>query len=370
MTADLQYSLTLIAAGALVACACALVGVFLVLRRMALVGDAISHAILPGLALGFMLTASRNSLAMTLGAMAVGLAAVWLIEVLLRSRRVGEDASIAIVFPALFAVGVLLMERYAHYVDLDPDCVIYGDIEFVPLDLLTVGGVAIGPKALWVLGAVTLVNLAFVLLCYKELKVCTFDPMLAESLGFRPARMHYLLMTAVAVTTVAAFESVGAILVIAFLIAPAAAAYLLTERLPIMLVLSASLGTAAAAAGYLVAREEILDCSVSGAMASMTGAIFTAVWLMAPRHGLAATLWRRRKLRRRFAADLLLLHLHKAGTAGLAPLPAGAAPGAGLPHRLLRDLRERGLIEDEGNAPRLTEAGRSAAVALRQGGEK
>ena len=155
-----------------------------------MVGDAISHAILPGLAMAFALAHTRNSLVMMLGAGVAGLLTVWLVELLYRSRRVYEDTSIAIVFPALFAVGVILMERYAHYVDLDPDCVIFGDIEFAPFDDVYLGGVWLGPKAVLVLGLVTLLNLGLVLLFYKELKLCTFDPALGEALGFRPTRMH------------------------------------------------------------------------------------------------------------------------------------------------------------------------------------
>lgn len=294
MSLDTYYSLVVVSCGVLVATACALLSPFLVLRRMSLVGDAISHAILPGLALGFILTQSRQSLAMTVGAAGAGLATVWLIELLLKSRRVNADTAVALVFPTLFALGVVLMERYAHYVDLDPECVIYGDVEFAPFDQWSLAGVPLGPRPLWILGGVTLVNLLLVFVFYKELKLTTFDPGLGDALGFHSAWMHYLLMTAVALTCVAAFESVGAILVVAFLIIPAATATLITQRLSAMIHCAVLVGVLAAVAGYGLAREELLDCSVAGGMATMAGLIFLVVWIVAPRGGLVAQFRRRR----------------------------------------------------------------------------
>jgi len=264
-------------AGAFVGAACALVGSFLVLRRMALLGDAVSHAVLPGIVIAFLVTGSRSSLPMLLGAGALGLATVLLVELFNRSRRLREDASIGVVFPALFSVGVILISRYASQVDLDLDCVLYGEIAYVPLDVLVLAGKALGPKALWVNGALLLVDLLFVLLLYKELKISTFDAGLAAALGFSPALLHYLLMGAVSVTVVGAFESVGAILVVAMLVVPPAAAYLLTERLSHMLALAAALGAASAVAGYGLARW--WDCSIAGAMALVTGVFFLAAFL-------------------------------------------------------------------------------------------
>jgi len=285
---------------------------------------------------------------------------------LYRSRRVYEDTSIAIVFPALFALGVVLMERYAHYVDLDPDCVIYGDIEYVPLDHAVIGGVHLGPRALWRLGIMTLLNLGFVVLCYKELKLCTFDAGLAEALGYRPKRVHYLLMSLVSVTTVMAFESVGAILVVAFLIVPAAAAYLLTDRLSLMLVLAVLVGVVSSTTGYFMAREEVLDCSVSGAMASMAGVWFVVVWLAAPKHGLLATLLRRRRLRRQFAGDLLLIHLQKVGTLQEADTLSRRRLGWNphYNHAIVQDLARRGLVSSRQGELALTAAGEAVVEGL------
>jgi manganese/zinc/iron transport system permease protein len=299
-----EQGLWITVTGMLVAAACALPGTFLVLRRMSLIGDAISHAVLPGIVIAFLAGQTRHPLAMLAGAAAAGLLTVWLVEVLHRSRLVNEDTAVAVVFPTLFALGVLLIARYARYVDLDTDCVLYGAIEQVPQTYLRNDAPWLGPEAVWVLGPVLLVNLAVVVLCYKELKVTTFDPALAQTLGIPPALFHYLLMVLVAVTTVAAFQAVGAILVVAFLIIPPATAYLLTDRLSVLLPLAVLLGMAAAAAGYPVAQR--LNCTTGGVMASLTGLVFLAVWLVAPRYGLLATLGRRWRQRRAVRAGKLV----------------------------------------------------------------
>jgi manganese/zinc/iron transport system permease protein len=335
---------------------------------MSLIGDAISHAVLPGIALGFAVTHSRHSFVMLVGAIIAGLLTVWLVESLHRSRRVYEDAAIAIVFPALFALGVVVLDRFPH-VDLDPDCVFQGDLAGVPDRQLVIGGTALGPIGLYVLGFVALLNIALVCFFYKELKLSTFDPQLAESLGFSPRRVHYLLMSAVSITTVAAFESVGAILVVSFLIVPAATAFLITERLSRMLCCAVGFGWLAAVSGYFAARQEVLDCNPAAAMAALAGVWFLAVWLISPRHGLIGTLRRRFQLRRRFAADLLLLHLHKVGTTqeteALSHHRLGWSPRYG--QELFADLKERGLVESHAGLVRLTPAGEAALGELESG---
>jgi manganese/zinc/iron transport system permease protein len=368
MDAELYYVLMLLLTGGLVAVSCALTGTFLVLRRMSLVGDAISHAVLPGIGLGFALTYSRHSLVMLIGATAAGLATVWLIELLHRSRRVYEDAAIAIVFPALFALGVVVIDQFP-YTDLDTDCVFQGDLSSVPDRSLVIAGVLLGPQAVWILGAAALINLSLVLVFYKELKLTTFDPALAESLGFAPRRMHYLLMTAVSITTVAAFESVGAILVVSFLIVPAATAYLTTNHLSRMLLAAVGFGLLATLSGYLVARPEVLDCNPAGAMAMMSGFWFGVVWLTSPRYGLLATLRRRRKLAHRFAADLLLIHLQKVGTLQEASALSHERFGwsRGFGRRILSDLERRGLLRNDHGELGLTPQGAATVLELERG---
>lgn len=310
-------TLAILLVASLVAASCALVGSFLVLRRMALLGDAISHAVLPGIAIAFLVSGERAALPMILGAGALGLLTVFLVELFQRTRRLKEDASIGVVFPALFSLGVILISRYASAVDLDLDCVLYGEIAYAPWDLLLVGGGSWGPKALWVNGGTLLANLLLVGLLYKELKVSTFDAGLAAAMGFSPALLHYLLMSAVSITVVGAFESVGAILVVAMLIVPPAAAYLLTDRLGVLLPLAVALGVVSAVGGYFLARA--WDASIAGAMAAVAGALFAVAFLASPRHGLAARLLAHRKLAGRLASRLVLFHLAEGGR----PVPLG-----------------------------------------------
>ena len=262
----------IIITGMLTGMACGLVGSFLVLRRMAMLGDAISHAVLPGIALAFLLTHSRQSMIMLIGAAAVGILTAFVVEMLHKKGRQQTDASIGVTFTALFAVGVILISLFGRYVDLDQDCVLFGEIAFVPWDTWIMNGIDLGPRAVWSLGVTLLVNLLFILLFYKELKLTTFDPVLARSMGIPTNLIHYGLMGCVALSAVAAFESVGAILVVAMLVVPAAAAYLMTERLAVMLWLSAIIGGVSAIVGFYVAAP--LDASIAGMMAAIAGIVF------------------------------------------------------------------------------------------------
>ncbi|NBB80612.1 MAG: iron ABC transporter [Verrucomicrobia bacterium] len=280
--------------GALAAIACALLGNFLVLRKMSMMGDAISHAVLPGLAIAFLVTGARASLAMFIGAAIVGLFTAVFTQWISRFGKVDEGASMGIVFTSLFALGLLLIVQAADQVDLDPGCVLYGAIELTPLDVVwrpEVLGVALAvPRAAVVLAGVMLVNLVFVAGFFKELRIVSFDPELADTMGIRSNWMHYLLMSLVAMTTVAAFEAVGSIIVIAMLIVPAATAHLLTDRLWLMVLLSAAFAGAAAVLGHISALTVpgwfgFADTSTSGMMAVVVGIFFLVALFAAPKHG-------------------------------------------------------------------------------------
>ncbi|NUN98042.1 MAG: metal ABC transporter permease [Candidatus Omnitrophica bacterium] len=277
----------------LVAVTCGLVGTFLVLRRMVLMGDAISHAVLPGLVGGFLLSGSRDPLVMLLGAGAVGVLTAWLTEWVHRSGRVDTGASMGVVFTFLFALGVILVSAFAGQIDLDPDCVLYGEIAYVAYNTVLWGERDLGPRAVWLLGGALLFNLFLIVAFYKQLKICAFDPELAESLGIRTATYHYLLMIATAITTVAAFESVGAILVVAMLVVPPATALLLTQRLSGVLILASLIGCLSAGLGYSLASAA--DCSIAGAMAVAAGVLFLLTFLFSPRHGLVTRAWFRQR---------------------------------------------------------------------------
>lgn len=300
-----QIEIQIIAA--VVAVSCALPGTFLVLRRMAMMSDAISHAILPGIVVGFFLTNDLNSPILIFAAAVTGVFTVLLVELLTRTRLFKEDAAIGLVFPVLFSIGVILIARYAGDVHLDTDAVLLGELAFAPFDRFVVAGYDLGPRSLYVMGVVGMLNALFIMVLYKELKLATFDAGLAAALGFAPMLIHYALMTLVSVTAVAAFDAVGAILVVAFMIGPASTAYLLTDHLARMIGLSIGVGIASALSGFWLAH--VLDASIAGAMASMVGFFFAAFYLLAPRHGVIAAVRRRRRNVWVFAQKMLTIHL-------------------------------------------------------------
>ena len=289
------------------AVACALPGVFLVLRRMTLMSDAISHAILPGIVLAFFLTESLSSPLLILAAAGTGVLTVLFVELLQRTKLVKEDAAIGLTFPALFSIGVILISRFAENVHLDTDAVLLGELAYAPLNRLKVFGYDLGPVALSVMGTILVLNLVFIFLFYKELKLVTFDASLAAALGFVPTLLHYGLMTLVSVTIVGAFDAVGSILVVALIAGPPATAYLMTDRLSRMLILSAIIGSVNAVSGYWMAF--LFDVSIAGAIATMTLLIFGFVFLVVPNRGLIAMARRHARQKWEFAQTMLVIHL-------------------------------------------------------------
>lgn len=279
--------------GFLVAMACGLVGNYLILRRMALVGDAISHSVLPGIAVAFLLAGSRSSTAMFLGALASGVVTTIIIELIHKKTRVKQDAAIGIAFTSLFAIGVILISLYAAKVDLDQECVLYGEIAFVPLDEpIRLAGLTFGPVPVVRMGIVALLTALLIVVFYKELLVSSFDPALAFSLGINATVVHYALMCWLSVVVVSAFEAVGAILVIAMLILPGATASLLSQRLPMIHLLTVVHAALSSALGIHLGTW--LNCSLAGAMVVMGGFLFLLAWLFGPREGLVWRAFRRR----------------------------------------------------------------------------
>jgi len=271
--------------GFLVTTACSLVGNYLILRRMALVGDAISHSVLPGLAIAFLLSRSRSSAAMFIGALCAGVLTTVIIEVIHKKTRVKQDSAIGIAFSTLFAIGVILISLFADKVDLDQDCVLYGEIAFVPLEpLATLGGISLAPPSVVRMACITFLTILIIVFFYKELLVSSFDPGLAESMGIRATVVHYGLMALLSVVVVSAFESAGAILVIAMLIIPGATVSLLSNRLPIILFLSVVHAALSSILGLHLAIW--LGCSIAGAMVVMAAVLFCLAWIFSPSEGL------------------------------------------------------------------------------------
>ena len=351
-----------------VSAACAIPGTFLVLRRMAMMSDAISHTVLLGIVLAFFVVADLRSPLLIAGAALVGLVTVVLVEAVSRTGLVREDTAIGLVFPALFSIAVILISSVAGDVHLDSDAVLLGEIAFAPFNRFAPFGVDLGPVALWVMGAILLINLVCTALFFKELKLATFDSALAAALGFSPTLVHYGLMVLVSITAVGAFDAVGSILVVALMVGPPAAAYLLTDRLPRMLGLGVVIGAASAAGGYWLAR--LLDANIAGSMATVVGIAFVLVLFLAPQRGLVATARRRRRQRWTFARQMLLIHL---ATHEGTPTEADESrpdhmqrhmrwPPA-FANRVVQTATERGLIVLDNDQLRLTSQGRNEARA-------
>ena len=461
-----QNTATLV--GGLIAVCGALLGAFLLLRGMALTSDAISHTVLLGIVVAFLLMTETFGLEgdtsspwLILGASLAGVATVALTEMLYRSGLVKQDAALGLAFPLLFAIAVILVSRFVDDVHLDEDAVLVGEIGlawantnshcFDSCESVTItpdhpaakhtrqctncrqlgisprdegaefrricsncGDYSPGqaysagllerepllvffPKSITVMLVMTALTLAFVLMFYKELKLSTFDPGLAQALGFRPGRLNYGLMILVSLVAVGAFDAVGSILVIAFFIVPPAAAYLLTDRLSLMLIAGPLIGAAGAFFGYDLARGQLFgfirlsdgiaalnrllglqlnerwDSSISASMVLMIFFLFVLAWVFSPRYGLLSTLIRRANRRRRFADQVVLAHIHNhqhtalhATECRLDSLHRHFRWRRGRMARVMARLRALGYVRVVAGIAELTERGDRQVHAFRQ----
>jgi manganese/zinc/iron transport system permease protein len=359
----------IVATGLLVNVSGALLGNYLVLRRLSMLGDAISHAVLPGLAISFLVAQVRSPWAMMLGALAAGLVTVLLTELIRKYAKVAEDAAMGVVFTALFALGVVIISKVASQVDLDPGCVLYGILESAAIDTVPVLGLEV-PRITLTLGVTTLAVIVFVAVFWKELKIVSFDPALATTLGINATLVHYLLMAMVAIFTVAAFEAVGSILVVAMLVAPSATAYLLTDRLGRMAAWSVAAGVSAALLGRWSAWH--LDTSAAGMMAVIAGVQFALAALFAPRYGyLARRLFQARVALRIAREDWLAMLYRWSELSPERPMPRREAftaiGGGSMAYLALAQLRLAGTVAAGDAALALTEAGRRHGGGIVQG---
>lgn len=292
--------ITLIAV--VVAVACALPGVFLVLRGTTMVSDAITHTVLLGIVLAFFVTQDLRSPFLMVGATLVGVATVWAIEALQQTKLLSNDAAIGIVFPLFFSIAIILITRHAGNVHLDVDTVLMGEVAFAPFRRFIFMGADLGPRALWSMLGILLVNGIFIFLFYKELKITTFDAGFAAALGFSPAIIHYGLMTLVSLTAVGAYDSVGSILVVGFMVGPPLAAFLLTNRLHVMIAITVVMAIVNSVLGVQLAF--FYDTTIAGMIAVITGLTTLIIFVLSPKKGLIKASLNRKRERKKLDQKL------------------------------------------------------------------
>lgn len=369
----------------------ALVGNFLLLRRMSMLGDAISHAVLPGLAIAYLVTGSRGSIFMFVGAVLTGVLTALFTQWIRDAGKVDEGASMGVVFTSLFALGLVLIVQAADHVDLDAGCVLYGNLESIHFQQTQVVPPVIGnalglagttamewraPAVVIRLAFVLLLNAMFVWLMFKELRISAFDPALSTTMGFNATLMHYLLMTLVAVTAVASFESVGNILVVAMFVVPPAAASLITGRLSGMIWWSVAIAAVSAVGGHWLAVDVphwfgLRSTNTSGSMAVAAGMLFVIAWMFGPRQGLVWK-WSVRQLLafQILREDILaLLYRWRERQGDGKSLPVSKIRELLLASRIstwmtLSNMRRLGWITNHGDRVLLTETGSRHASGL------
>jgi manganese/zinc/iron transport system permease protein len=279
-----------------------------------------------------------------------------------------------VVFTSLFALGLIMIVQAADHVDLDPGCVLYGAIEMTHLDKVTIAGIGI-PRVVVTLGVVLLMNVAFVWWFYKELVLTSFDPGLADTSGFRSVWLHYGLMTLVAITAVACFESVGNILVVAMFVVPAATASLCTDRLPRMILISSVFAAMSAILGHCGAITipgwfGYASTTTAGMMAAMSGFLFLLTLVFAPKEGLLAKTVRHQRLAWSIFGDDLLAYLYRKEERGLNTSTArkeiqeSLLSGAWSTWWIVFWYEIRGRIVETGGSIELTKEGRQRALKL------
>lgn len=259
------------------ALACALPGVFVVLRRSSMLVDAISHAVLPGIVVGYFFTRSLDSPFLIIGAALAGLLVVIGAEWLSRTGLLSGDSPQGLIFPALFSIGVILVTLNFANVHLDTHAVLVGDLNLAAWDQLTIGNTSIGPVYLYVMLGVLALNIAFLTAFNPKLKLATFDPQFATGIGIRTGLLNTTFMFLVSLTVTAGFTAAGAILVIALVVVPPATAYLLSRNLRAMFILTAIIAAGGALGGFWVAYA--LDTATSAGMAVFFGVVFVTVFV-------------------------------------------------------------------------------------------
>lgn len=371
----------IVVTAALTAMACSLPGLWLVLRKQSMMGDALSHTALPGVVVSFLaVTAARSlgwitegqldmgtQIALILGAVLMGIVTTLLTEWLQKLAGIDGGASLGVVFTGLFAIGLVLIRTMADDLDLDPDCVLFGQLESIVWRTWSIAGWEV-PQAT-VLTAVMLgLNGLLTVLFFKELRLASFDAELATTQGINARAVHYLHMALTAATVTAAFQSVGSILVIALLVVPAVTALQLSWRLRHVVVLTLLIAAISAGAGHVLAKvapplicgplgwPAVQDASTSGMVCVAAGLGFVAALLLGPR-GVVWNVWCRAVLAMRIADEDLLGQLYRAEES-----TATGDAAAGVSWLILLRLRWQELVKrDTAGRILLTEFGLTRA---------
>ncbi len=339
---------------------CALCGSLLLVARKSMVSEGLSHAVLPGLVLAFVLVRDYNSPWLILSAAASGMVMVWLTQLVQRSGLVDDDAGLGIVFAGMFSVGILLVTANLRNTHFHADCIVDGNLALAPLDRLEIGGTDWGPRSWVVMCVMLFVVTTFVVVAFKELRAGIFDPTLARRFGLRPALLQFVWLGIVSTTTVAAFNVAGSILIVALMIAPPAAACLLTDRLDRLMVVASLVAVAGSIGGFQVAV--LIDVSPTGPIASFAGLLFLLVFAFAPRRGLVAKWWERVQHRAEIG-ELLVLEM--VSTGGREAVDTIVAPPAERVRTIAR-LMAGGHLHESNGELQVTPAGEERlAAALR-----
>lgn len=284
---------------------CSILGSLLLLRGLAMLADAISHSILLGIVLVFFLVKDLSSPLLIVGAAIFGMLTVWGVESLSQSKLVKNDEAIGLIYPLFFALAVILITVFAKNIHLDMDAVLMGEVIMVPLNRMDFLGHSV-PKAVVHIGGLFLLNIIFVVVCFKELKITTFDHEYAKIAGFSSTVLFYILMTLTSLTTVVAFDAVGAILAISFLITPAASAYLICKDLKKMMLVACLYSTINSVIGYMIAIH--YNVSMSGMTAFIAGITFILTVLF-HKQGLITQLVRKYQNMKHYKESLFIIHL-------------------------------------------------------------
>ncbi|MEM7168089.1 MAG: metal ABC transporter permease [Planctomycetota bacterium] len=344
-----------LAVALITAVTCSVCGVFLVAKREALVSEGLSHAVLPGIIVAFVLLRDRSSPLLILSAAVMGLVMVLLVQGLRRTKLVDDDASLGIVFAALFSIGILLASLELRNVHFHAHCIIDGNLALAPLDAWTVGATSLGPKSFYIMLSVLAVVSAFIWVYFKELKLMVFDPALAQSFRLRPGLLHASWLGLVSLTTVSAFETAGSILVVALMITPPAAAYLLADTLGGMLRWSVLLSALSAVGGFYLGFA--LDIAPTGPMSALAGGIFLVVLVAAPSRGLLSR-WRHRRVQKTALFEHVVLRRVARGESNIGDLCAALAWTPAHLESVSARLCQAGQLNKSGAALQLTDAGR------------